>query len=136
MSMAGSRPPIRSATTRAEPQDRAQPLEPWPRFSQMPGLRLGPSTGGPSGSIGRAPFQALACDRRAAPGNQSSSTLYSVRSAASFMRPGAPPSSALPATRMRWPSREMATLYFSSMTAPRGPSDVGNSLWLSGAVTE
>ena len=40
MSMAGSRPAIRSATTRAEPQDNAQPLEPWPRLSQMPGQRL------------------------------------------------------------------------------------------------
>ena len=74
--MAGSRPAIWSASTRADPQARAQPLEPWPRFSHTPGTPLAPSTGGPSGSMGRAPFHTCTPrDRRAAPGYQSSSTL-------------------------------------------------------------
>jgi len=67
---------------RADPQASAQPLEPWPMFSQMPSTPLAPSTGGPSGSIGRAPFQCWAWPSSAAPGNQSASTRYSVAIAA------------------------------------------------------
>ena len=47
----------------------------------MPGSPLAPSTGGPSGSIGRAPFQVCACDIRAVPGDQSFSTVCKVASA-------------------------------------------------------
>jgi hypothetical protein len=39
-----------------------------------------------------------------------------------FMDSSGPPNSALPATRTRWPRRETATLYFSSITAERGPT--------------
>ena len=67
--------------------------------------------GGPSGSMGRAPFHTCTpLDSRAAPGNQSASTLYSVWMAASFIASGVPPISAEPATRTRWPMRVMATL--------------------------
>ena len=62
------RPIIASATRRAEPTESAQPLPPWPTLSQMPSAPLGPSTGGPSGSIGRAPFQRCAALRRVTPG--------------------------------------------------------------------
>src|SRR5690606_38223423 len=55
-STSGARPPIRSATARALPQDSAQPLEPWPMLIHTPGTPVAPSSGGPSGSIGRAPF--------------------------------------------------------------------------------
>ena len=76
MSISGARPAIWSASTRADPHDSAQPLEPWPRFSHSPGMPLAPMTGGPSGSMGRAPFHTCTpLDRRAAAGNQSASTL-------------------------------------------------------------
>ena len=74
-SIAGGRLDIASASTRAEPQASAQPLEPWPRLSHTPGMPLAPITGGPSGNIGRAPFQLCALACTAAPGNQSSSHL-------------------------------------------------------------
>ncbi len=76
----------------------------------MPSRPLRPSTGGPSGSIGRAPFQCCASFTRATPGNQSSSTRYSVASARGSCRSARPPSSALPATRTRVPRRLIATL--------------------------
>ena len=60
VSTVGSWPAMRSASTCAEPQDRAQPLDPCPRLSQMPAAPLAPTTGGPSGSIGLAPFQCCA----------------------------------------------------------------------------
>ena len=62
------RPATASATRRADPAASAQPLPPWPTLSQMPSAPLGPSTGGPSGSIGRAPFQRCAALRRVTPG--------------------------------------------------------------------
>ena len=43
ISIAGLRPAIASASTRAEPQASAQPLTPWPRLSQMPSVPLGPA---------------------------------------------------------------------------------------------
>ena len=61
------------AGTGADPQASAQPLDPWPRLSQTPSTPLGPITGGPSGSIGRAPCHCTAWLMRAAPGNQFSS---------------------------------------------------------------
>src|SRR5204863_6531059 len=72
------RPTIASATRRADPTESAQPLPPWPTLSQIPSAPLGPRTGGPSGSIGRAPFQRCAALRRVTPGNQSSRAMSSV----------------------------------------------------------
>jgi len=104
------RPIIASATRRADPTESAQPLPPWPTLSQMPSAPLGPSTGGPSGNIGRAPFQRCAALRRVTPGNQSSRTMSRVAWARSFWCSASPPISALPATRTRWPRRLIATL--------------------------
>jgi hypothetical protein len=56
MSMSAVLPPIRSPAPARCRTDSAQPLEPWPRLSHTPGMPLAPSTGGPSGSMGRAPF--------------------------------------------------------------------------------
>src|SRR6185295_18266381 len=110
IAISGLRPTIASATRRAEPAASAQPLPPWPTLSQMPSAPLAPRTGGPSGSIGRAPFQRCAASRRVTPGNQSSSTLSSVACARTLWCAASPPISALPATRTRWPSLLIATL--------------------------
>ena len=63
---------------RALPHDRAHPLEPSPMVIHTPGTPVAPSSGGPSGSMGRAPFHSCTAvevlDNCAAPGNQSCST--------------------------------------------------------------
>ena len=46
---------------------------------------------------------------------------HRLRSAAGSMRSSRPPTSATPATRMRWPSRVMVTRWPSSIKAARGP---------------
>jgi hypothetical protein len=77
-------------------------------------MPVAPISGGPSGSIGRAPFHSCTAApvlaSCAAPGNQSWSTFYRVWIDEARLACGVPPISALPATRTRLPSREIATL--------------------------
>ena len=77
-------------------------------------MPLSPMMGGPSGSMGLAPFHsctlAPVLESWAAPGNQSCSTLYRVWMEEARLCSSEPPISALPATRTRLPRREIATL--------------------------
>ena len=62
----GGAPAIASATRRADPQDSAQPLAPWPRFSQTPSVPLGAEHRRPVGQHRPRAFPALRrrCARR------------------------------------------------------------------------
>jgi hypothetical protein len=62
-SIPGSRPSMRSAAIRPEPQASVQPRCPWPELTQSPSKRVRPMIGVPAGLTGLKPAQIRALER-------------------------------------------------------------------------
>lgn len=101
---------MRSDSTRAEPAAIVQPSVPCPVLSQRPATGVRPTTGVPSGVIGRRPVQKLARDRSPAPPKRSFTDMASVSRRAGGRVALKPATSAMPPTRIRVPSRVIAIL--------------------------
>jgi len=87
-----------------------QPSVPWPVFTNSPGTRVGPTTGVPSGVIGRSPVQNTPFAGSPPFGNRVETAASSVARRGARSRVEKPASSAVPPTRIRSPSRVMPTL--------------------------
>ncbi len=97
-----------------------QPKVPWPVLVYRLLYRVGPTTGVPSGVIGRSPVQKLACLTSPPCGNRSVTECSSVARRGSRRRWLKPASSAVPPTRIRSPKRVIPILKVSSITVETG----------------